>query len=218
MKLIERPPKIFRSLFPGGHFLLRGGGKRVFLTFDDGPIPEVTSWVLETLDRYDVKATFFMVGDNARRNPRLVDEVRQHGHDIGNHTMHHLQGSKVTTMRYLRDVEDANELLQTSLFRPPHGWLRPRQAMAMARKYKLIMYDLVTRDYSHRLTSKQVVANVRELTRPGSIIVFHDSVKSWPRLQQALPESIEWLRDNGYTFARISEYFRMNQGHTDFAE
>lgn len=194
-------------LFPGGFFRLRGGGRRVYLTFDDGPIPEVTPWVLDTLDAYGIKAAFFMVGDNARRNPALVEEVRRRGHDIGNHTMHHLQGSKVTTMRYLRDVEEAHELLHTGFFRPPHGWLRPRQARAMARKYRLVMYDLVTRDYSRRLTAADVVDNVRRLTRPGSIIVFHDSLKSWPRLREALPQSIEWLRENGYSFARLSDYF-----------
>lgn len=206
MHLVERPPRLFRMLFPGGHFRLVGGGKRVYLTFDDGPIPEVTPAVLDLLDRYGIKATFFMVGDNARRHPELVEEVRRRGHDIGNHTMHHLQGAKVTTMRYLRDVEEADSLLHTGLFRPPHGWLRPRQAKAMVRKYHLVMYDLVTRDYSRRLTADQVFDNVRRLARPGSIIVFHDSLKSRPRLFDALPRSIEWLLDNGYTFARISTY------------
>lgn len=205
--LIERPPRLFRMLFPGGYFRLRGGGKRVYLTFDDGPIPQATPAVLDTLDRYGIKATFFMVGDNARRYPALVDEVRQRGHDIGNHTMHHIQGAKVTTIAYLRDVRQAHDLLHTSLFRPPHGWLRPRQARAMARKYRLVMYDLVTRDYSRRVTAQQVVDNVRRLTRPGSIIVFHDSLKSLPRITEALPQSIEWLLANGYTFARISDYF-----------
>lgn len=207
MKIIERPPRLFRALFPGGYFRLFGGGRRIYLTFDDGPIPEVTPWVLDMLDRYGVKATFFMVGDNARRHPELVEEVRKRGHDIGNHTMHHLQGSGVTTMRYLRDVEEANALLGSNLFRPPHGWLRPRQAKAMVRKFKLVMYDLVTRDYSKHLTPQDVVDNVKRFTRPGSIIVFHDSIKSWPRLETALPQALEWLKEQGYTFATVSEYF-----------
>lgn len=207
MKIIERPPRLFRALFPGGYFRLFGGGRRIYITFDDGPIPEVTPWVLDMLDRYGVKATFFMVGDNARRHPELVEEVRKRGHDIGNHTMHHLQGSGVTTMRYLRDVEEANALLGSNLFRPPHGWLRPRQAKAMVRKFKLVMYDLVTRDYSKHLTPQDVVDNVKRFTRPGSIIVFHDSLKSWPRLETALPQALEWLKEQGYTFATVSEYF-----------
>lgn len=207
LHLVERPPRLFRMLFPGGHFRLSGGGKRVYLTFDDGPVPQVTPRLLDLLDSYGILATFFMVGDNARRYPELVEEVRRRGHDIGNHTMHHLQGAKVGTMRYLRDVETADELLQSNLFRPPHGWLRPRQARAMVRKYHLIMYDLVTRDYSNRLTASQVADNVRRFARPGSIIVFHDSLKSLPRLFDALPPSIEWLRDNGFTFDKISSYF-----------
>lgn len=205
--IVERPPKLFRRLFPGGHFRLPGDGRRVYLTFDDGPVPEVTPRLLDLLDSYGIKATFFMVGDNARRYPALVEEVRRRGHDIGNHTMHHLQGAKVSTMRYLRDVEEADRLLNTPLFRPPHGWLRPRQARAMVKKYRLVMYDLVTRDYSRRLTAADVVNNVRRLSRPGSIIVFHDSLKSLPRLFDALPPSIEWLREQGYTFEKVSSYF-----------
>lgn len=206
--LIERPPQWFRLLVRGGEFRLRRRHRdepeRVFLTFDDGPIPEVTPWVLDTLDRYGVKATFFMVGQNAERNPELLEEVRRRGHDIGNHTLHHLQGSKVTTRRYLRDVEQAGRLLETTLFRPPHGWLRPRQARALMKKYRIVMYDLVTRDYSKRLTAEQVVRNVKRLARDGSIIVFHDSLKSWPRLQTALPLSLEWLIKEGYTFELLS--------------
>lgn len=148
-----------------------------------------------------------MVGDNARKYPSLVEEVRDRGHGIGNHTMHHLQGSKVTTRRYLRDVAEADEYLKSGLFRPPHGWLRPLQAMALRRKYHLVMYDLVTRDYSKRLSSADVLDNVKRLTRPGSIIVFHDSLKSRDRLYEALPASIEWLKAQGYSFEKISDYF-----------
>ncbi|MDE6272498.1 MAG: polysaccharide deacetylase family protein [Muribaculaceae bacterium] len=213
MGFIERPPEWFRRLVRGGEFRLPtpGCGKdlpkdlpqsagRVFLTFDDGPIPEVTPWVLDILDRYGVKATFFMVGQNAERYPELVEEIRRRGHRIGNHTLHHLQGAKVTTRRYLRDVAEADRLLQTDLFRPPHGWLRPRQARALRRKYRIIMYDLVTRDYSRRLTAEDVVGNVRRYARDGSIIVFHDSLKSLSRLRKALPEAIEWLQGQGYSF------------------
>lgn len=210
--LIERPPQWFRILVRHGIFRLpsakgsaKGSEKCVYLTFDDGPIPEVTPWVLDLLDRYGVKATFFMVGQNAERHPELLEEVRRRGHAIGNHTLHHMQGAKVTTRSYLRDVEEAGRLLQTPLFRPPHGWLRPRQANALRRKYSIIMYDLVTRDYSKRLTSAQVVDNVRRLARDGSIIVFHDSLKSWPRLETALPESLEWLIEQGFSFRLLGQ-------------
>ena len=200
LSLIERPPLLFRLLFPEAIFRISGRRKRIFLTFDDGPIPEVTPWVLDTLDRYGVKATFFMVGDNVRRHPELLEEVRRRGHALGNHTMHHIQGSKTSTAEYIRDVSEADALIHSNIFRPPHGWLRWKQAAALKSDFNLVMYDLVTRDYSRRLTADDVVDNVRRFARKGSIIVFHDSLKSWPRLEKALPESIEWLLENGYDF------------------
>lgn len=203
---IERPPRWFRWLFPGAIFRLpsrKRGEKRVFLTFDDGPIPEVTPWVLDTLDRFGVKATFFMVGQNVERYPELFREVVGRGHAVGNHTLHHIQGASATTMRYMRDAAEGAALTGSDLFRPPHGWLRPRQLLALKKHYRVIMYDLVTRDYSRRLTAEDVVENVRKYTRDGSIIVFHDSLKSFPRIRKALPESLEWLIKEGYTFAQF---------------
>lgn len=202
-RFIERPPRWFRWIFPGAIFRMpseKKDGKRIFLTFDDGPIPEVTPWVLDILDRYGVKATFFMVGQNVERNPALLDEVRRRGHAVGNHTLHHIQGASATTMRYMRDAAEGAALTGSVLFRPPHGWLRPRQLMALKKHYRVIMYDLVTRDYSKRIDSCRVVENVKRYARDGSIIVFHDSLKSFPRLRTALPEAIEWLRLQGYTF------------------
>ncbi|MCM1153090.1 MAG: polysaccharide deacetylase family protein [Muribaculum sp.] len=208
-RLIERPPELFRiftrMLMPGVIFRMPGRGKRVYLTFDDGPVPEVTPWVLSQLGRYDVKATFFMVGQNVERHPELLEEVRRRGHAVGNHTMRHLQGAKVTTRTYLHDACRASDLIGTTLFRPPHGWLRPRQGRRLARRARIVMYDLVTRDYSSRLGADRVVENVKRLVRPGSIIVFHDSLKSWPRLQTALPECLKWLKEEGYEFRLISE-------------
>lgn len=201
--LIERPPKWFRCLFPGAVFRLpskRGEKKRVFITFDDGPIPEATPWVLDTLDRFGIKATFFMVGQNVERNPGLLDEVKRRGHAVGNHTLHHIQGASATTMRYMRDSAEGARLTGSSLFRPPHGWLRPRQLMALKKHYRVIMYDLVSRDYSKRLTSEELVDIVKRYVRNGSIIVFHDSIKSMPRLKTALPICLQWLKDEGYEF------------------
>lgn len=202
--LIEQPPLLFRLLFPEALFRVHiGKRKKVLLTFDDGPIPEVTPWVLDTLDRYGVKATFFMVGDNVRRYPELRDEVERRGHALGNHTMHHLRGSKCSTSRYIADVMEAHRLIGSTLFRPPHGLLRWSQAKSLRAQFNLVMYDLVTRDYSRHMSPEDVVANVRRYTRPGSIIVFHDSIKSWPRLQYALPHSIEWLLNEGYEFETL---------------
>lgn len=202
-RLIERPPKWFRWLFPGAKFRLpseKKGEKRVFLTFDDGPIPEVTPWVLDVLEQYGVKATFFMVGQNVERHPELLEEVRLRGHAVGNHTLHHIQGASATTMRYMRDAAQGADLTGSLLFRPPHGWLRPRQLIALKKHYQIIMYDLVTRDYSRRIDTRRLIENVKRYTRDGSIIVFHDSLKSFPRLKDALPAALEWLIEEGYTF------------------
>ena len=199
--LIEQPPLLYRLLFPEAIWRLKRKGRRiVYLTFDDGPIPEVTPWVLDLLDSYGVKATFFLVGDNVRRNPELLEEIRRRGHSWGNHTMHHLQGMKVTSLRYMRDLTEADRLIDSPLFRPPHGLLRWSQAAAIKAHYNIIMYDLVTRDYSRKLTPEQVLDNVKRFARNGSIIVFHDSLKAEKNLRYALPRAIEWLKQQGYEF------------------
>lgn len=200
--LIEQPPLLYRLLFPEAIWRIKRKKSRpvVYLTFDDGPIPEETPWVLDLLDRYDIKATFFMVGDNVRRHPELLDEVRRRGHSYGNHTMHHLQGMKVRAHRYLHDVAEAAQLIDSTLFRPPHGLLRWKQAKALKMHFNIVMYDLVTRDYSRKLTGEEVLANVRRYARNGSIIVFHDSLKASANMRYALPRAIEWLREQGYDF------------------
>ena len=202
--LIERPPLLYRLLFPEAIWRINKRKRRVvYLTFDDGPIPEQTPWVLDILDRYGGKATFFMVGDNVRRNPDLLAEVRRRGHSVGNHTMHHLQGMKVTARRYLRDVSEADALIDSPLFRPPHGIMRWKQSRALREKYIIIMYDLVTRDYSAKLKPEQVLANVKRFARNGSIIVFHDSLKAAANMRAVLPRAIEWLLSQGYEFERL---------------
>lgn len=203
--LIEQPPLLYRLLFPEALWRIkrRGGSKVVYLTFDDGPIPEQTPWVLDVLDRYGIKATFFMVGDNVRRYPHLLDEIRRRGHSYGNHTMHHLQGMKVKARRYLRDVSEAAALIDSSLFRPPHGLIRWKQAKALKEHYNIVMYDLVTRDYSCKLTPEDVLNNVKRYSRNGSIIVFHDSLKAAANMRPALPAAIEWLLEQGYEFRPI---------------
>ena len=199
--LIERPPLLYRLLFPEAIWRFKHRNRRVvYLTFDDGPIPEQTPWVLDLLDRYGIRATFFMVGDNVRRHPELLEEVSRRGHSVGNHTMHHLQGMKVTSRRYMRDITEADALIDTTLFRPPHGIMRWAQAKAIKDHYNIIMYDLVTRDYSRKLNPEQVLNNVKRFARNGSIIVFHDSIKAAPNMRVALPKAIEWLLSQGYEF------------------
>lgn len=199
--LIERPPLLYRLLFPEAIWRIKKNRRKVvFLTFDDGPIPEVTPWVLDKLDEYGIKATFFMVGDNVARNPELYQEVKRRGHSVGNHTMHHLQGMKVSSYRYMHDITEANDLIDSPLFRPPHGLLRWKQARAIKDRYNIVMYDLVTRDYSKKLTPEKVFSNVRRYARNGSIIVFHDSLKAEKNMKAVLPRAIEFLRSRGYEF------------------
>ncbi|MDE6135643.1 MAG: polysaccharide deacetylase family protein [Muribaculaceae bacterium] len=203
--LIEQPPLLYRLLFPEAIWRIkcRGGRPVVYLTFDDGPIPEETPWVLDTLDKFGVKATFFMVGDNVRRHPELLEQVRRRGHSVGNHTMHHLQGMHTLTSDYLADIEEANALIGSTLFRPPHGILRWKQARKIKEKYNLIMYDLITRDYSRKLNGEQVFRNVCRFVRNGSIIVFHDSLKASANMRYALPRAIAWLQEQGYEFKNL---------------
>ena len=200
---VEQPPLLYRMLFPECLWRIHKKRKCVYLTFDDGPIPEVTPWVLDTLDRYGVKATFFMVGENAQRHPELLAEVLRRGHSVGNHTMNHMQGSKVTKATSMDNVEQANALLHTNLFRPPHGLMRFGQAKMVKSDYTVVMYDVVTRDYARNIDGEGVLANVKRYTRKGSIIVFHDSLKAEKNMKYALPRAIEWLQQNGYEFDKI---------------
>ena len=174
--------------------------KAVYLTFDDGPIPEATPFILDVLKRYDIKATFFMVGDNARKYPELHQRVIDEGHRIGNHTHNHIMGIRYSIRDYSYNVEKANAYLHTNLVRPPHGWMRLSQYAWLSRKFKIVMWDLVTRDYSKWITAEDVVNNVKHYARNGSIITFHDSLKSIEKLKTALPAAIEWLKEEGYAF------------------
>lgn len=198
---IEQPPTFYRLLFTEAWWRVkRRGRKVVFLTFDDGPVPEETPWVLDLLDKEGIKATFFMVGDNVRRHPELLEEVKRRGHSYGNHTMHHLQGLKVDAKTFFRDITEADRLIGSILFRPPHGIISPLQTSLIKRHYNIIMYDLVTRDYSKRVNGEEVLDNVKRYARNGSIIVFHDSKKAHVNMRYALPRAIEWLKEQGYEF------------------
>lgn len=203
---VVQPPLLYRLLFPEAIWRVKKKGKKVvFLTFDDGPVPEVTPHILDILDSFGVKATFFMVGENALRHPELVEEVRRRGHAVGNHTMHHLKGMSTKGRRYLRDVKQADEILHTTIFRPPHGLLRWSQSAVIRRHYNLIMYDVVTRDYAKHITPEEVVDNVRRYSRNGSIIVFHDSLKSRANTLPALPRAIKWLIAHGFEFHTLPD-------------
>ncbi|MDE7092759.1 MAG: polysaccharide deacetylase family protein [Muribaculaceae bacterium] len=202
--LIERPPLIYRAFFPEAIWRIqRPGTKTAYLTFDDGPIPEVTPWVLDTLALYNVKATFFMVGENVRKHPELFERIKAEGHSYGNHTMNHRVGHKSSFHTYAHDIALADSLIGSHLFRPPHGLMGWEQARAIKQRYNIIMYDVVTRDYNRSFKPNRIFQNVCRYTRNGSIIVFHDSLKAWHNMSNALPQSIEWLRQQGYELCPI---------------
>ncbi|MBR5324521.1 MAG: polysaccharide deacetylase family protein [Muribaculaceae bacterium] len=210
--LIEQPPYMYRMLYPETIWRIPRKSKTVYLTFDDGPVPEVTPWVLNVLDHYNIKATFFCVGDNVARHKELYQEILKRGHLTGNHTQNHIQGMRYRTKNYLRNVEAANTLIDSPLFRPPHGHMRFRQKMALQKAgYHIIMWDVVSRDYSKNLTPNEVVENVRKYTRNGSIIVFHDSLKAQRNLKEALPKAIEWLIKEGYQIKKLPFNFIISE-------
>ena len=198
--IIEQPAIWLRWLYPRATWRMDKHERAVYLTFDDGRIPEATPFILKTLAEFNIKATFFMVGDNVRKYPDLYRQVVEAGHRIGNHTYHHIGGFRHSIKHYCDDADQANELLHTDLFRPPHGWMRIDQYLWLGRKYRIVMWDLVTRDYSKWLTADDVFENVKRFARNGSIITFHDSLKSIDKLHQALPQSLQWLKDQGYEF------------------
>ena len=185
---------ILQRLYPCGKWRV---GKAVYLTFDDGPIPEVTPKVLEILDKYGVKATFFMVGENIDKHPEVFEMVVKGGHAIGNHTYNHMKGWKVSTAEYIANVQKFPK--QTKLFRPPYGrtWVWQRKAVKKL-GYEIYLWDVLTRDYNPRRTPEAMLRQIQRQTRPGSIINFHDSVKSNERMLEVLPKAIEWLLANGY--------------------
>lgn len=198
---IEQPPQLIRYLYPSAIWRMDKDERAVYLTFDDGPIPRVTPWVLDVLDRYGVKATFFMVGDNIRKHPDEFRMVVERGHRIGNHTFNHIRGLSYDINSYLENTDKAcRMMMNTNLFRPPHGYMSPKQYAELKKRYKIIMWDLVTRDYNRKFNGEQILQKVKKYVRNGSIITFHDSLKSEENIRYALPKAIEWLMEQGYEF------------------
>jgi peptidoglycan/xylan/chitin deacetylase (PgdA/CDA1 family) len=199
----------WQCLYPYGVFRT---GKAVYLTFDDGPIPEVTPKVLAILAKYNVKATFFMVGENIDKHPEVFRQVVEAGHQIGNHTYNHLKGWKTPFDEYMSNVARCNKALFEhhpsvfipTLFRPPYGKATLRQRIALHKMgYTLIYWDILTRDYDASVTPEQMLRLIQRETRPGSIINFHDSLKSNERMLEVLPKAIEWLQKEGYEIREL---------------
>lgn len=196
--LIAKIPRLLRKTFRSLTWELPAEDRKVYLTFDDGPTPEVTEWVLDRLDEYQARATFFCLGKNVEANPGIFEMIKTREHAVGNHTYSHKKGFRTSVRSYIKDVDRAAELIQSDLFRPPYGRIRPAQVRALNKKYRIIMWSVLSVDYDPGLQEKQVIRNVVENVRPGSVIVFHDSLKARKNLYVALPEVLAFLRREGY--------------------
>lgn len=182
--------------------------KIVYLTFDDGPHPTITPWVLQQLKNHDAAATFFCIGNNVEKHPAIYQSILNSGHSVGNHTYNHVNGWKTETKQYLQDAEKAATVIDSNLFRPPYGRIKTAQAKGLDKVLKtkrpvVVMWDVLSADFDVSLSPKQCAANVLKNTRPGSIIVFHDSEKAFRNLSYALPLTLKTLKKAGYKFGKI---------------
>ncbi|MFA7115790.1 MAG: polysaccharide deacetylase family protein [Bacteroidales bacterium] len=196
--MLIRVPRIVKRLYPSFIWKIPVNDKRMFLTFDDGPSPVVTPKVLDLLDKYNAKATFFCLGKNVELYPEIYQEIIKRGHKVGNHTYSHQQGWHMENNLYIRDVDIAAELIKSNLFRPPYAKIKPSQAKLIDDKYFTIMWSILSRDYNRKLSAKQCARNVIKYFFPGAIIVFHDSEKCWKNLSYALPITLEMMTRAGY--------------------
>ncbi len=180
--------------------------KSIYLTFDDGPVPEVTPWVLQVLKEYNIKATFFCVGNNVQKYPHLLETIHEHGHTIGNHTFNHKNGFNTSVQEYIQDTlltqDTLNKILpyQTPYFRPPYGRLTFSQAKQISKTHKIVMWSVLSGDFDTQISGETVLQKTLQYTKTGSVVVFHDSIKAFPRLEYALPKYIEQCLYMGYTF------------------
>jgi peptidoglycan-N-acetylglucosamine deacetylase len=208
---LHRTPALAGWLWP--HFWWRrpAQGLQAYLTFDDGPVPEITEWVLETLRAHQAKATFFCVGDNVAKHPTIFARLLAEGHAVGNHTFHHVNGRRTALTPYLAEVDQCRQAMEPAaqatgraLFRPPYGRLTQAQAQALRPRYQVVMWDVLTGDFSHQISPKRCLAKALQYTRPGSIVLWHDSRKAFAKVQFALPRYLAALREKGYEFLPLA--------------
>jgi len=198
MLSIVRPPQIIKNFYKDFVWTLPADNNKIYLTFDDGPVPGPTEFVLDQLKQFSAKGTFFCVGNNVKKNRGLYQRILDEGHTTGNHTFNHVNGWMSNSETYLHEVEQAASLIDSKLFRPPYGRIRKQQAQSLLKNYKIIMWDVLTYDFNVKVSPAQCLKNVTENTRPGSIIVFHDSVKAFKNLEYALPRSLEFFKKKNF--------------------
>jgi peptidoglycan/xylan/chitin deacetylase (PgdA/CDA1 family) len=203
---LHQTPRLIRALGTDFFWRIPTENKEVFLTFDDGPTPIITEKVLDLLSHYQAKATFFCIGKNVDNHPQLFHRILDEGHEVGNHTQNHKNGWKTGYAQYLRDVLTAKKSNPSTLFRPPYGQISRTQTKALLKHYSIIMWDVLTGDFDASLSVETCIEKVLQLTKPGSIIVFHDSLKASPIMLQTLPAVLEALSQKGYQFSSIQPH------------
>ncbi|WP_142604303.1 polysaccharide deacetylase family protein [Solitalea koreensis] len=195
---LVKTPYLLKKLYPSLIWNQSRKEKVLYITFDDGPIPQVTPFVLSELRKYNAKATFFCIGDNVNKHPEIFKQVISEGHSIGNHTFNHLNGWFTPTDEYIKNIEKCNKKVKARLFRPPYGRIRPTQILSLKNEFKIIMWDILSGDFDQELSPEDCYKNVIEQSENGSIIVFHDSLKAEPRLRYALPNALKYWTEQGY--------------------
>lgn len=203
-----KTPWIAKKIFPSYVWNLPAGENAVYLTFDDGPHPIITSWVLEQLKQYKAKATFFCIGNNVEKYPGIYKKILEEDHATGNHTHHHLNGWKTNDRKYLDDISKAAQLIKSNLFRPPYGRIKSNQAKKIASalqtdKEQIIMWDVLSADFDSSFSPEQCLRHVLENVSAGSIVVFHDSEKAFNNLKYVLPATLRYLKEEGFDFKKI---------------
>jgi peptidoglycan/xylan/chitin deacetylase (PgdA/CDA1 family) len=201
---LSKTPSILKPLASDLVWDIRTSKKEVFLTFDDGPIPEVTPLVLAILDAYNAKATFFCVGENVQRNYAVYPDIISRGHAVGNHTFQHENGWRTSHMSYLKSALKCREYVDSKLFRPPYGRIRKQQANALKKRFNLIMWDVLSGDFDVNRTPEECYNGLVRYTKPGSVVVFHDSLKAKERVLVALPKYLAFLKNEGYSCALLT--------------
>ncbi len=195
-KMKITPPKFIRKMLPDLVWQIEDE-RGVYLTFDDGPTPGITEWILAMLKRHNAKATFFVLGKNAEKYPDLYAKILADGHRVGNHTYSHQNGYLMSLERYLEDIDLASYTVQSNLFRPPYARVTPSQLRAVAQRYKIVMWSVISRDYNRKLTGEMCLRGVLPHIKAGAIILFHDSEKSFANMSYALPKVLERIEELG---------------------
>ena len=203
--------RFIKKIFSNYFWDIPNTENKIYLTFDDGPTPEITEWVLQELEKYNAKATFFCIGNNIEKHPEIFEKVIIKGHSIGNHTFNHLNGWKTSTEEYLdnsRRCETEISNLKSeicNLFRPPYGKIKASQAKKLRQLgYKIIMWDVLSADYDGTISAEKCLENATKNVTPGSIIVFHDSVKAFAHLEYTLPKALEYFKEKGFVFEKLA--------------